>query len=66
MLRELMNNKKKTPTETAKKIYSVYCKGVITEHQVWNCFLKFCSGYTSLRDEHWAGRSKNLDEDDLR
>ena len=40
----------KNTAETAKKI-CVYGKSVITDRQVWNWFLKFCSWSTSLCGE---------------
>ena len=40
----------KNATETAKKICSVYDQNIITDHQVWNWYLKFCSGDT----ERWT------------
>ena len=45
MLCELKNNKNTLET---KKIFSVYCQGIITVSQVQNWFSKFHSGDTSL------------------
>lgn len=33
------------------KLYSVYAKGLITDRAVRNCFLRFSSGDTTLKDE---------------
>ena len=64
MLWKLKNNK--NATETVKKISSVYKQDVITDHQVWNWFPKFCSGDMSLKDEHRPGCSPDLNQDALR
>ena len=64
MMWECKNNK--NTTETAKKIWSVYDKGVIIDHQVENWFSKFHSGNTSLRNEPRPGHSSDLNQNALR
>ena len=63
MLWEFKNNK--NATESKKKVFSVYSRGVITHCQVGNWFLEFRSGDTSLSDESWPGRLSELDQDAL-
>ena len=46
MLKEFKNYKK--AIVTAEKNSGVYCKGVISDPQLWNLFSKFRSGDTSL------------------
>ena len=64
MLWEFKNNK--NATKTTKKISSVCSQDFITDRLVWNWFLKFHFGDTSLRDEPRPGPSSNYDEDALR
>ena len=64
MLWEFRYNK--NTTETAKKIYSVYGQGDITNCQVWNWFSKYCFGNTSLRDESRPGYASLLNQEALR
>ena len=58
MLFKFKNNK--NTTETAKKHFSVYGQGVLTDHQIQNWFSKFHSGNISLRDEFRPGYSSDL------
>ena len=61
---EIRNNK--NAKETAKKIYSVYNQGVITDCQVWKCFSKFHSGGILLKDEPKPGCSLKLSQSSQR
>ena len=56
----------KNTTETVKKISNIYGQGVITNHQVWNWFSKFCSGNTLLKNEPRSRCSSDLDQEALR
>ena len=50
-------------TQTAENICSVYGEGIITDRAVWNWFVKFRSGDTSLKDKPRPGRSSDFDDD---
>ena len=62
ILWEFKNNK--DTTETAKETCSG--QGVITNYQVWNCFSKFRSGDSSLKNESRQGHSLNPSQDALK
>ena len=64
MVWEFKNNK--NAIEIVKKILSVYGQGVITDHQVWKWFSKFCSSDMSLRDEPRIECSSDLNQNALR
>lgn len=51
---------------TAKKICSIFGKGLISDLKVRNWFAKFCFGDTTLKNESKAGRLSNLDENLLK
>ena len=53
-------------TETDEEICSVYGEGTITDRAVWNWFVKFRSGDTSLKDEPRPGCSSDFDDDALK
>ena len=56
-----------TSTQQAGKEFSnVYGQGILTDHQVWNQFVKSSSIYVSLRDEPWPGQPSDLNQDALR
>ena len=64
MLREFKQGH--NAAETAEKICSVYSEGVITDRTMRNCFVKFCSGNMTLQDEPHAGRTSDIDDEELR
>ena len=55
----------KDATETVKKNFSAYDRGVITDCQVWKWFSKLRSGGMSLRDKSRQGRASDIDQDAL-
>ena len=64
MLWEFKNNE--TAIEITKRISSIHVKDVINNGKASNCFSKFRSGDTSLKDEPRPGCSLDLDRDALR
>ena len=47
-------------------MYSLCDQSAITDRQLWSWFLKFRSYNTSLRNEHRAGRSLDIDQEAIR
>ena len=60
---EFKNNK--ILQKQLRKFSSVYGQSVITNYQVRNCFSKFCSVDTSLKDDPRPGYSSDFDQDAL-
>lgn len=47
---------------TAEKIFSMYGEGLISGRVAGNCFSKFPSGDTTLKNERKVGRPSELDD----